>query len=193
MFNSCLENHTSCRHRRSSRGPSRLLEIFEDSGNMTYVRLVDSEAPCTPFFALSYCWGQDQPLKTCKSNIETLQRGVKLESLPCTLQDAITVTKSMGTTHIWIDSLCIVQDDEDDMIRELELMPDIYSGALVTIIAADSDACSSGFLNTYPIAPMFHLTVEADTGEQELLFLEPIRSVAPIDTRAWTYQEGKSL
>ncbi|KAF3023599.1 hypothetical protein E8E14_012058 [Neopestalotiopsis sp. 37M] len=96
----------------------------------------------------------------------------------------------MGVAHIWIDAFCIVQDDEDDKIRELALMPDIYSGALVTIIAADSDACTKGFLNTSPAAPMFHMTVETDSGEQGPLFLEPVRLMPPIDARAWTYQEG---
>lgn len=191
-MNTCLENHTSCRQHRPSQIPSRLLEIFQNSENATCVRLVDTESPCAPFFALSYCWGQDQPLKTRKSNIGTLQRGLELERLPCTIRDAITVTQSMGVAHIWIDAFCIVQDDEDDKIRELALMPDIYSGALVTIIAADSDACTKGFLNTSPAAPMFHMTVETDSGEQGPLFLEPVRLMPPIDARAWTYQEGES-
>jgi hypothetical protein len=48
--------------------------------------------------------------------------------------------------HVWIDSLCIVQDDGDDWQREAAKMGVIYESAYVTISATDAAASAHGFL-----------------------------------------------
>lgn len=56
----------------------------------------------------------------------------------------------MDIPYIWIDSLCIVQDDRDDWIRESVLMGSIYERAEFTIAASHAHHSSEGFLRLRP-------------------------------------------
>ncbi|KAI0325117.1 hypothetical protein GY45DRAFT_288558 [Cubamyces sp. BRFM 1775] len=69
-----------------------------------------------------------------------------VEISPITIQDAIRVTRALGTRFLWIDSLCIIQDSEEDKHRELASMRDVYRYAYVTIDAARTAKASEGFL-----------------------------------------------
>ncbi|KAH7034657.1 heterokaryon incompatibility protein-domain-containing protein [Microdochium trichocladiopsis] len=95
-----------------------------------------------------YCWGGDQPLKATTKNIAMLSSvsGFLFEELPKTLRDACLVTRLLGHRYIWIDALCIVQDDPADKAREIPKMRDVYRGALLTITASRASSVSQGFL-----------------------------------------------
>ena len=74
-------------------------------------------------------------------------RGISLASLPRTILDAIMVTRNLGMRFLWVDSLCILQDSEDDKIHELAAMGDIYKNATVTIAAGNAESVQDGFLS----------------------------------------------
>jgi hypothetical protein len=79
-----------------------------------------------PYTTLSHCWGSLEFFKLKKSNIDSLlHHGFPHERLPKTFQDAIKVSQSLGFKYIWIDSLCIVQDDVEDWSRESSLMSNV--------------------------------------------------------------------
>lgn len=61
-----------------------------------------------------------------------------MEDIAPTFRDAIKVTRQLGFRYLWIDSLCIIQDDEEEWKRESRIMGDIFTGACVTIAAVDS-------------------------------------------------------
>ena len=42
--------------------------------------------------------------------------------LPKTYRDALAVVASVGMRYIWIDSLCIIQDDENDWKQQSSVM-----------------------------------------------------------------------
>ncbi|KAM7218287.1 hypothetical protein V8F06_006350 [Rhypophila decipiens] len=48
----------------------------------------------------------------------TDKRRIPLADMPQNFQDAITVTRNLGVPYLWIDSLCIIQGDEADWLRE---------------------------------------------------------------------------
>ena len=48
--------------------------------------------------------------------------------------------------HLWVDALCIIQDDDRDKAVEIAKMPLIYSQAAVTIVASRSANVHDGFL-----------------------------------------------
>lgn len=114
----CLQNHGAC-HRVSehAENPSRLLRIVCDA---TIFRLICTlQTTKYEYVALSHRWGNIlQPVLTLNANLEERMRGISIETLPATFRDAIRVTKSLGYEYIWIDSLCIVQDDKVDWERE---------------------------------------------------------------------------
>ncbi|TRX98104.1 hypothetical protein FHL15_000749 [Xylaria flabelliformis] len=192
----CQENHPSCREQVDQMRPTRLLKIPENEAGILHLVNATNEHS---YVALSYCWGCDQP---CKLTKERLREGCfKIRDLPQTIQDAITAARNLNIMFIWIDALCIVQDDADSIQMELAKMPAIYSNAAVTISAASSATCHDGFLK--PRDPVdfnritFKLRFRTPDKEEGFIFLAPwelgkqLESMGkePINERAWTLQE----
>lgn len=99
------------------------------------------------YVALSYCWGpQDGKLVATKTNLSLLEKGIAISDLPATLMDAVKMTLKLGSRFIWIDALCIIQDDPADWSREAGKMSTVYAQALITIIASSAASCEEGFL-----------------------------------------------
>jgi tetratricopeptide (TPR) repeat protein len=127
------------------------------------------------YFALSYVWGCSNMSTTLKSNFdERLEQGSLLEAkckLPQTIRDAMVVVASLGERYLWVDSLCIVQDDADHKYRDIRNMDIVYGRAFATIAAvhgADADAGLPGVRpNTRPPQITESLTVLAGSSELE--------------------------
>lgn len=126
--------------------PTRVIAVGTP-GDM-YVHLEEPSAGKTEsYVALSYCWGGGQEeIMTTKANRPEKLREIALGSLPQTIQDAITVTRELRYKYIWVDAICIVQDDEEDCAREVSAMSLVYSGASLTISAAKANNSKQGFL-----------------------------------------------
>ncbi|KAK0652376.1 heterokaryon incompatibility protein-domain-containing protein [Cercophora newfieldiana] len=136
----CDAKHT-CRPRDAPL-PTRLLEI--EQGNARSMRVLETANIKTgKYIALSHCWGLSHRLKTTKANIEAHKNGISLSTLPQTFRDAVSCALELGVRWLWIDTLCIIQDDEADWIREAAVMGSVYSNAYLTISAAAStdDSC----------------------------------------------------
>ena len=65
-----------------------------------------------------------------------------------TSQDAITLTRQLNIQYIWIDSLCVIQDDESDWPTEATKMAGIYANTELVISAASSSDGTGGLFNT---------------------------------------------
>ncbi|KAI1088665.1 heterokaryon incompatibility protein-domain-containing protein [Rostrohypoxylon terebratum] len=85
-----------------------------------------------------------------KENIEAHKKGIFLESFPTTFKDAIKVIRNLGLRYIWIDSLCIIQDDTDDWMRESEHMGRVYGSAELVLAATVASSADDGFLKNRP-------------------------------------------
>jgi len=157
----CTDNHESCRKQaqlctiwssdnmhivrdlgHEDQMPRRLLE-FPTDGNGS-AKLVDTHEP-TPYLALSHRWGEKETCICTRENLEDLQRdGLPISSLPQTYHDAIVVTTKLGFHHLWIDSLCIIQNDVEDWKEEAPRMAVIYGNAVLTIAAMDAETSEGG-------------------------------------------------
>ncbi len=72
-------------------------------------------AQSTLYMTLSHCWGNNPILALLEENVTTfLHVGITFDALSKTFQDAINVTRALGISYIWIDSLCIIQDSRED-------------------------------------------------------------------------------
>lgn len=90
------------------------------------------------YIALSHCWGppEKHSITTTTVNIDRHRaEGIPFDSLSKTFQDATTITRKLGVEYLWIDSLCIVQDDRDDWESEAPRMGFVYEDAYLTICA----------------------------------------------------------
>ena len=172
--------------------PTRLLEICK-VGREYSAHLRTTNGDSIRYACLSYCWGGDQPVKTTKATIVSRHIGITFSTLPQTLQEAIISSFKIGVSHIWIDCLCIVQDDKEDLAAELIKMPEIYKNAYVTISASSASNCREGFLSPrYPSTEDLTLQYECPDGQigNIYMFEERIGNKDdPIRTRAWCLQE----
>jgi heterokaryon incompatibility protein (HET) len=127
--------------------PSRLLDVSDNQEDGRLRLKVCEEGDTLQYAALSYCWGSDAQnhALTVATEAEWLTPGCSLHELPALIRDAVKVTRGLGLSFLWIDSLCIIQDSETDKTRELAKMLSIYENACVTICISDRD-CSSSFL-----------------------------------------------
>lgn len=122
--------------------PNRVLEI-SDLDSSVYIREL---LPPAPYAALSYCWGGPQLLSLTKSRDRLDGRVIPRDTFPQTLQDPVRVARELGLKHVWVDSLCIYQDDAEDMAIEIGSMADIYQNSSVTIVASRAKCVDEGFL-----------------------------------------------
>lgn len=125
------------------------------------------------YTALSYCWGpgavdQLSLLRTTTETVAEFAKELPAEQLPATLADAIKITRALAIPYIWIDELCIVQDDDRDWQREAAAMDRVYSGSQLTIAASESPHSSMGCFSPYQCGPRdrvttFHVLDSAQT------------------------------
>ncbi|KAG9224592.1 hypothetical protein CCMSSC00406_0002257 [Pleurotus cornucopiae] len=141
----CIEEHVKCRKPPLDTPlPSRVLDCADPS----HVRLFVSQGTRSPYVTLSYVWGEPQPYRTTKANVDEYISGIASHFIPQTISDAIEVTNKLGLRYLWVDALCIIQDSDEDKSRELANMAHIYSHAYLTIVAASANKASAGFLET---------------------------------------------
>jgi hypothetical protein len=117
-------------------------------------RLVDVVMRCivsinqpVKYAALSYVWGNATRLLFCKDNQEWLSTPGALShdrgEIPKTFRDAFGVAQKLSIRYIWIDALCILQDDSEQLGKHMEAMGSIYGAAILTIVS-DKDSADSG-------------------------------------------------
>jgi hypothetical protein len=64
-----------------------------------------------------------------------MEKSIALESLPKLFHDFITVAAALGARYVWIDALCIIQDDFEDWVKEAASMNLVYGNSYLTIAA----------------------------------------------------------
>ncbi|KAI2470987.1 HET-domain-containing protein [Annulohypoxylon bovei var. microspora] len=153
------------------------------------------------YLALSYCWPTQEMFQTLLANVDQLFRPEALSNrwseLPAVIQDTINLTFDFGETYLWVDALCIIQDDPEQKYAQIAQMDRVYASALMTIVPAlrtlDPDKACSGL-------PRYNPKVK--TREQKVTVVQGMHLAVPFEavfgminektrwsTRAWTYQE----
>jgi hypothetical protein len=131
--------------------PLRVLDVGEVGADSVRLRISQGLHDRGKFAALSHCWGGVIASKTTRDNYEAHQRGISMLELPKTFQDAVEVTRAVGIRFLWIDALCILQDDKEDWEVESSRMAAIYRDAWVVFSADISTSMTSGFLHSEKI------------------------------------------
>ncbi|KAI0107468.1 heterokaryon incompatibility protein-domain-containing protein [Nemania sp. FL0031] len=195
----CQTSHVRCREFSQDYMPLRVLRISSGCSSCDFHVALDTTTKAEPFAALSYCWGGDQVYKTTKARIQSTDASLQWCKISKSLQDAIKVTAALGLQCLWVDSMCIIQDDEDDKAVQIADMARIYSQATVTIIASRASRAVDGFLGEINLRSQTSLAVrlpfrcpgkDRTVGSAYLTHIEGSKnSSEPIDARAWTLQE----
>lgn len=100
------------------------------------------------YACLSYCWGdpKTQIGQTRRENLTRQLQGIPFHDLPNTVVDAIHLCFKLGLRFLWVDRLCIVQDDISDWSLEASKMCDVYSRSALTISVPLCEESSQSFL-----------------------------------------------
>jgi hypothetical protein len=129
--------------------PERLIDLRTEIPRLI-LRGDHDESDCSSTFryaALSYCWGSGEgQVKTTVATLSNRQVGITETEVPLAIRDAKQVTRALDIPFLWVDALCILQDDPSDWERQCTEMHHIYGSALVTLCAANSTSCGEGFL-----------------------------------------------
>jgi len=189
--------------------PTRLIDIGYEVSAIP--RLVLSSNIGHPqhirYAALSYCWGSEKDaesqFKTEKASLERRCVGLPSQLTTPATNDAIALTRAIGLRYLWIDALCIIQDDKEDWEHESSRMNLVYRHAFVTLCNLNSDSCHENFLSRAPAVEIpFQSTVRKAIQGSYLIRLCP-RLYASFDRgryawdstlskwnqRCWTFQE----
>lgn len=187
----CEDRHSLCSQRISDSYPPGLILI--DAVKMCIVR-VASHNPVR-YIALSYVWGYIAQPTLKKAVLETWMSDGQLRDveIPQTIRDAIHLVQMIGYRYIWVDALCIVQDDSESRHDQISQMHEIYRHADLTIVAADGDNCSGGLPGVtlskdrvykrrrYELPGLCLMKVPSSTKHGI--------EMSPWRTRGWTFQE----
>ncbi|CAD6441415.1 9793200d-e801-4138-9df5-e60db618433f [Sclerotinia trifoliorum] len=169
-LNNCVESHSSCRppHAEFHKPPRRLIHVGNNTQDLFLIEAFP-DPQLVKWVSLSYCWGEEPSMKLTNDTMNELKNGISLTNFDATIQDAVLVTRALGISYIWIDALCILQDDsvKNGFLKErnLNYIPVAYS-----IDLADNHR-----------AKVF-LSPEWDDSEGEYSW--------PWIQRGWTFQEG---
>ncbi|TFK34984.1 heterokaryon incompatibility protein-domain-containing protein [Crucibulum laeve] len=196
------------RHHGKSCSKSQLFdhEITDPASEIPSFRLIDVINSCivrgpikSKYVALSYVWGKTDFLKALKGNIRTLeQRGSLLlpnmsDRIPLTIKDAMQLVRELGMRYLWVDCLCIIQDDDSvGKTDAISKMDHVYGAAFITIQAATGIDATSGLPGVRlgsrgrkqvleEVIPGVRLGYKWSTDDFE--------KESVYHTRAWTFQE----
>ncbi|KAN0108862.1 HET domain containing protein [Hyaloscypha variabilis] len=196
-FNSCKEwitkcqkEHSSCRVSLPFFLPTRLVYV---RGKPRVVSLDDMKS-VQNYATLSHCWGSQTFLTLPKSTLEDFGRQIPSDALSKTFLDAILVCKQLGVDYIWIDSLCIIQDDPQDWQNEAGLMSDVYGHSYINIVASGAVDGRAGLFFRRSGAWRCRVKVPLAGGPAVYecvpfnMHTESIRPM-PLSNRGWAVQE----
>lgn len=192
--------------------PTRLIDVGTSLSDIP--RLVSSsDIPLsaeTKYAALSYCWGArvhaEKQLKTETATLEKRREGIPCEIMTPAIEDAVHLTKAIGLRYIWIDALCIIQDDRDDWAYESGQMNRVYHHAFVTFCGLNSTGCHQPILRRVrKITVPFRSALRPEVTGYLVVRLRPSitydfdlhkryafdRGISQWPNRAWIYQEEK--
>ena len=171
-----------------------MLDVGTDFSTVRLHKSLENEK--AQYASLSYCWGSGgKQIITTNSNLHDHLLALP-RHLPKTISDAIEVCRKIGIRYLWIDALCVIQDDSSDILDQIAKMGSIYKNSTVTIVVASAERVTDGFLsNENPSEPIAQLPIFIDNSACGTVYLRMqdmdyiYSSDEPVFQRAWTFQE----
>jgi hypothetical protein len=179
--------------------PKRVIDVFT-SPNPSIICLRDSiNLPQGQYLCLSHCWSESAPITTTTQTLAQRCDGIRMDELSPTLRDTVYLARELEIQYIWIDSLCILQDSQEDWEVESSKMGTYYGSSLLTVLAGRDG--SKGLFGERDFPPRPYCKVSSPSGpgraSVDIYFTlfphVPGRGVSEgtpkIYTRGWVLQE----
>jgi hypothetical protein len=222
-FKSCAESHAQFTGSRSKLEdpnrrplPSRLLDTgplllhgedtsTADMGSLSlevnpYLRLCDTKSfpTDTKYLTLSHRWSNPPTVTLNNATVEQFKSSIPLSEMlkpeAATLKQAVHVTRCLGFRYLWIDALCINQEEEQDKQHEISLMGDIYAGSELNLAATAASSGSDGLFHVRKpreVEP-FRKRLDGWIRGDIIMYIATFGNLvdmAPLNKRGWVFQE----
>jgi hypothetical protein len=201
----CVEHDEACTPPNRDFTPRRLIDV----GNWNEpfeLFLVELQEPA-PYACLSYCWGPntENVLKTTTTNLEAHFKHIRFSYMPPGIQDAVRVCRGLQIHYLWVDSLCLIQNDLEMWLQDASSMDLIYLNSHVTIAAQEPETCNKNFPGKQSFGASLrqhHISVHLATTEGQVHvegflrtetedeFERGGREPYSLETRGWCFQES---
>jgi hypothetical protein len=178
--------------------PRRVIDVGDGDAKLVSSVYLHESTPGerARYVTLSHRWGKRIDQRTTRQNVMSRRNGIATELLPKSFQDAVTVTRKLGVRYLWIDAICIIQNDRSDWIKQAPLMGKIYRNAYCTIAVHSAKNSTIGFLKSHPSHYMVRVgSCQAKNGVRGTLHIGVSRCFEQaidqsfIKRRAWVLQE----
>lgn len=157
----CNKNHKICSkalrvNQLSPWFPTRLIDVrprigVDGSKHYLLRETANAVGEDHRYITLSHIWGsgpenQRPVYRTLRSNYNArTTSGIARDTLPACFRDAIDVTERLEIPYLWIDSLCIIQEDAQDWAAEAGCMADVYRNSFLNLSATASSSSKDQF------------------------------------------------
>ncbi|KAK3690542.1 heterokaryon incompatibility protein-domain-containing protein [Podospora appendiculata] len=192
----CVTTHSCCRTGADQPLPSRLVEIDKHLRNL---KVVETKGKTGRYMCLSHCWGTKHTFETTAETLPRFLKGFPYTDMPTVYREAVKMAHMMGVKYLWIDSLCIVQDDRDDWLREAGQMANIYANCFLTIAATRAKSNTTTMHHDRKDKEALGITPVVGNPYRLLSHIDPSHPGVkmrygedeqfPLLTRGWVFQE----
>ncbi|KAI1495975.1 heterokaryon incompatibility protein-domain-containing protein [Biscogniauxia marginata] len=192
-LDTCRNDHSKCWHTAS-----------EFNVDTSFFRAIDVHQLCittipitSEYVALSYVWGGAPPYKLIKGNKDELMTpfGLKAhwEEIPLTIRDSIELVRNLAQRYLWVDSICLTQDDELEKGKGIMAMDLVYEQSHFTIVAAGGIDANSGLPGVRPGSRTASQQIMREVLPGVNLVLrhtvDDLLRASRYNSRGWTFQE----
>ena len=219
-LNECIESHHDCKNIFKSTLPKRFIDVnpydtdieapvtVDDINSLSIdamphvkLRLTAGLPDDTEYLTLSHCWGKSIPIKLQNDLLPIFEDMIPVTDLlkaeAKVFREAICVTRCLGYRYLWIDALCINQDDDGEKAAEISRMDEIFSGAAANLSATAASSGAEGMFfarehNLYELLPCAWEKPTRNQERQDYFVAHMDRedpNREPANKRAWIYQE----
>ncbi|KAH7233736.1 heterokaryon incompatibility protein-domain-containing protein [Fusarium redolens] len=188
----CFNQHKECLGNADSALPKRVLYVGKPGVELDHPLRLYCDGGFGPYVTLSHCWGGLVPFQTTKGTLEERKSEILFSDLPQTFQDAVTITRTLEFEFLWIDSLCIVQDDSQDWATEAANMAKIYRSAILNLSAMSAENSSQGMLLRRDVSVELSCDLDfsdMDKDSLQITYPKPDPGDNIVSSRAWCLQE----
>ena len=190
----CTQSHS---HHRCGLTASSFHECFPALDVLRFVDvnlLAIAELQRVPeYIALSYVWGETSSIRLTTTSRSSFLVAGYIEKvwdyIPRTIKDAIELTRRLGMRYLWVDALCLMQNDPDDVSRGVSMMDEIYERSWLTIIAASGHDANAGLpgIAEGSRCSTTAIPVTKDVSVGIYVPLDRLMKCSVYESRAWTY------
>lgn len=199
------------RDHNSGENPARMSRL-KDPIDITLIDVVDQRlvrgSSSMPFCALSYVWGGVEGFRTTSANRAALELPGSLlqpqvsSQIPQTIKDAMRLVSLIGERFLWVDALCIQQDNAAMKHNQIMQMDIVYGHAMLTIANLSGENADAPLPRVPSEADVLMESASTDASMRQQAGPVNRTGLIPVgfninstvrwstyDTRAWTFQE----